>query len=86
MLSSPSGLTCDFEDNLLYKESLRISQANVRSTMIQYWEAHSRHASHAEVSLDSQGETLIQMELPEILDMLPDYRGKDVLELGAGIG
>ena len=65
---------------------ISIRQADVRNSMTQYWKVNSRHATHVEMSLDNQGESLTQMELPEILDMLPDYRGKDILELGAGIG
>ncbi len=60
--------------------------ADVRNNMTQFWQAHSSHASLEEMTLDSHAETLSQLEIPEILDMLPDYTGKDVLELGAGIG
>jgi len=36
--------------------------------------------------LDDTAEILTEKEVPEILDLLPQYTGKDVLELGAGIG
>ena len=39
-----------------------------------------------EMMLDSKAEHLTQHEHPEVLGMLPSIEGKDVLELGAGIG
>ena len=36
--------------------------------------------------LDSNAEELGKEEIPEVLSMLPDTSGMDVLELGAGIG
>ena len=51
-----------------------------------YWTEHSQSASLEEMMLDSNASTLNLEELPEILSYLPDYAGKEVVELGAGIG
>ncbi len=42
--------------------------------------------SEKEMMLDDGAELLGKVEIPEILSMLPEYEGRDVLELGAGIG
>ena len=54
--------------------------------MAEYWNEHSREASVKEMMLDEEAEVLGREEIPEILEMLPEYKDKDVLELGAGIG
>ena len=54
--------------------------------MTQYWSEHSQEATVKEMMLDEDAETIGREEVPEILEMLPEYEGKDVLELGAGIG
>jgi len=36
--------------------------------------------------LDSDAEELSKEEIPQVLSMLPDTTGMDVLDLGAGIG
>ena len=54
--------------------------------MTDYWSEHSTEGTVKEMMLDEEAELLGKEEIPEILDMLPDYTGKDVLELGAGIG
>ena len=54
--------------------------------MTEYWSEHSQDATVKEMMLDEQAETIGREEVPEILQMLPDYEGKDILELGAGIG
>lgn len=54
--------------------------------MTEYWQEHSKEASVEEMMLDSAAEELTKAETPEILSYLPDYRGRTVLELGAGIG
>ena len=59
---------------------------DVRGDMTRFWEAHSSNASLEEMTLDNRAQTLTELEVPEILDLLPHYNGKDVLELGAGIG
>ena len=57
-----------------------------RQTMETYWKHHAKDASVEEMMLDSNAEELGKEEIPEILSMLPDTTGMDVLELGAGIG
>ena len=58
----------------------------VREDMKLYWKKHSKEASEQKMMLNEKAEELGQMEIPEILNMLPDLTGKRVLELGAGIG
>ena len=58
----------------------------VRGKMTQYWSEHSQEATVREMMLDEEAETIGGEEVPEILEMLPEYEEKDVLELGAGIG
>ena len=57
-----------------------------REDMHAYWRQHSKDASVKEMMLDSNAEELGKEEIPEILSMVPDTTGMDVLELGAGIG
>lgn len=54
--------------------------------MAEFWKEHSIQASLQEMMLDSNAEELNKEELPEILSLLPDFSGKRVIELGAGIG
>lgn len=70
----------DEEDN----ETKRIRE--VRSQMTSFWKEHSTQASLQEMMLDTEAEKLSKEELPEILSYLPDFSGKRVFELGAGIG
>ncbi|KAK3086427.1 hypothetical protein FSP39_018332 [Pinctada imbricata] len=51
-----------------------------------YWKEHSQQATLEEMMLDSNASTLCVEEQPEIMSYLPDYAGKQVVELGAGIG
>ncbi|XP_005096334.1 phosphoethanolamine N-methyltransferase 3 isoform X2 [Aplysia californica] len=60
--------------------------AEVRQVMAAYWKEHSKQGSVEEMMLDNTAEELSKEELPEILSYLPEYAGKDVIELGAGIG
>lgn len=54
--------------------------------MESYWQHHAKDATVEEMMLDSNAEELGKEEIPEILSMIPDNAGMDVLELGAGIG
>ena len=54
--------------------------------MLNYWNKHSADCSIQEMMLDTNAETISDQELPEILSVLPDYTGYNILELGAGIG
>jgi len=40
----------------------------------------------ATCSTGSDVEAISELEVPEILSLLPDFAGKDILELGAGAG
>jgi len=60
--------------------------SEVRHAMTEFWKEHSKDGSMEEMMLDSKAEELSKDELPEILSYLPDFKGKDVVELGAGIG
>lgn len=57
-----------------------------RDQMTEFWNKHSQAQSVEEMMLDSKAEHLTQHEHPEVMGMLPCIKGKDVLELGAGIG
>ncbi|XP_070565554.1 uncharacterized protein [Ptychodera flava] len=62
-------------------------EENVRKTMQDFWTGYSHHgASVKEMLLDSAAEAIADPECQEILSMLPNYEGKRILELGAGIG
>lgn len=54
--------------------------------MTDFWQEHSQDGSLEEMMLDTNAAELTKHELPEILSYLPSWEGKDVLELGAGIG
>lgn len=60
--------------------------AQTREEMMEFWNKHSLAQSVEEMMLDSKAKHLTQHEHPEVLSMLPSIKGKDVLELGAGIG
>ena len=54
--------------------------------MTDYWKEHSKDGSVEEMMLDNHAAELSKEEMPEILSYLPEWQGKDVIELGAGIG
>ncbi|XP_076449925.1 uncharacterized protein LOC143286185 isoform X2 [Babylonia areolata] len=58
----------------------------VRSLMTSYWKEFADQATLNQMMLDSRAEELNKEERPEILSYLPDYTGKRIIELGAGIG
>lgn len=60
--------------------------ADVRVFMSNFWLEHSKEATIEMMMLDDKAAMLTQKEVPEILDLLPQYTGKHVLELGCGIG
>ncbi|GAA6093047.1 phosphoethanolamine methyltransferase isoform X2 [Tachysurus ichikawai] len=57
-----------------------------RRAMNAFWKEHSQNATVEEMMLDSNAQQLCKYEIPEILEILPNLEGIDVLELGAGIG
>ena len=57
-----------------------------RKRMQNYWVTHSVKASMEEMLLDTNANVISDNELPEILQLLPSFKSKTVLELGAGIG
>ncbi|XP_072423701.1 phosphoethanolamine methyltransferase, partial [Chiloscyllium punctatum] len=63
-----------------------MAEAGARKTMSDFWVKHSRKGTIEEMMLDSSAEVITEMEKPEILGMLPNFKGQRVLELGAGIG
>lgn len=63
-----------------------VASNQTRDQMTEFWNKHSMAQSVEEMMLDSKAETLTQHEHPEVMGMLPCIKGKDVLELGAGIG
>ncbi|XP_035680186.1 phosphoethanolamine N-methyltransferase 3-like isoform X2 [Branchiostoma floridae] len=65
---------------------IQVDHADVRVEMAEFWREQSHDGSLQEMMLDENADELDQEERPEILAMLPDLKGKRVLELGAGIG
>ncbi|XP_013395657.2 phosphoethanolamine N-methyltransferase 3 [Lingula anatina] len=59
---------------------------STRELMTLFWRGHSKEANLQEMFLDNEADHLAVTETPEILAMLPNYKDKDVVELGAGIG
>ncbi|DAZ96530.1 TPA: hypothetical protein N0F65_011207 [Lagenidium giganteum] len=59
---------------------------DTRSEMKSYWAEHGSNTTIETMMLDTNAKTLHEMEMPEILEKAPELRGKDVLELAAGIG
>ncbi|XP_062232050.1 phosphoethanolamine N-methyltransferase 1 [Phragmites australis] len=57
-----------------------------RKVQKSYWEEHSKDLTVEAMMLDSRAADLDKEERPEVLSLLPSYKGKSVLELGAGIG
>nr|XP_026694631.1 phosphoethanolamine N-methyltransferase-like isoform X2 [Ciona intestinalis] len=53
--------------------------------MEEFWATHAVGATACEMMLDSN-ENVSEPEVKEILQVLPNYEDKEVLELGAGIG
>ncbi|CAH0474093.1 unnamed protein product [Peronospora belbahrii] len=54
--------------------------------MKSYWTEHSSSADIEAMMLDSNAKILHEQEMPEIMEHAPSIKGKDVLELAAGIG
>lgn len=54
--------------------------------MTDYWAVHASETTNEKMMLDDNAETLGQYEIPEIISLLPEYKGRKLLELGAGIG
>ena len=63
-----------------------VETKQTRDQMTEFWNKHSMAQSVEEMMLDSKAEHLTQHEHPEVMGMLPCIKGKNVLELGAGIG
>uniref|UniRef100_A0A1D1XZA7 phosphoethanolamine N-methyltransferase n=1 Tax=Anthurium amnicola TaxID=1678845 RepID=A0A1D1XZA7_9ARAE len=57
-----------------------------REVQRSYWVEHSKDLTVNAMMLDSRASDLDREERPEVLSLLPPYKGKSVLELGAGIG
>ncbi|GJN15117.1 hypothetical protein PR202_gb02008 [Eleusine coracana subsp. coracana] len=55
-----------------------------RKVQKSYWEEHSKDLTVESMMLDSRATDLDKEERPEVLFILPSYKGKTVLELGAG--
>lgn len=71
---------------MLFSVAALVESNQTRDQMTEFWSKHSMAQSVEEMMLDSKAETLTQDEHPEVMGMLPCIKGKDVLELGAGIG
>lgn len=64
--------------------------SSTREAMSEFWREHSQAQSVEEMMLDTKAQVLTVDEQPEILSLLDTYggglEGKNILELGAGIG
>lgn len=63
-----------------------INGVEEREVQKSYWLEHSKDLTVEAMMLDSRASDLDKEERPEVLSLLPCYKGKSVLELGAGIG
>ncbi|KAI7749138.1 hypothetical protein M8C21_024364, partial [Ambrosia artemisiifolia] len=63
-----------------------VNGGDEREVQKSYWMEHSVELTLEAMMLDSMASELDKQERPEILSLLPPYEGKNVLELGAGIG
>lgn len=54
--------------------------------MKNYWMGYSQNANLPKMLCDSGGAEISKEELPEVLGLLPDLTGKNVLELAGGVG
>ncbi|XP_058107887.1 phosphomethylethanolamine N-methyltransferase-like isoform X2 [Magnolia sinica] len=57
-----------------------------RTVQKNYWLEHSVDLTVEAMMLDSRAADLDKEERPEVLSLLPSFKGKSLLELGAGIG
>ncbi|KAM0944378.1 putative phosphoethanolamine N-methyltransferase [Dioscorea sansibarensis] len=57
-----------------------------REVQKSYWIEHSQDLTVEAMMLDSRAADLDKEERPEVLSLIPPFKGKFVLELGAGIG
>ncbi|KAF6136865.1 hypothetical protein GIB67_043254 [Kingdonia uniflora] len=57
-----------------------------RNIQKNYWIEHSVDLTVEAMMLDSKAFDLDKEERPEVLSLLPPFKGKSILELGAGIG
>ncbi|XP_077244688.1 phosphoethanolamine N-methyltransferase 1-like [Tasmannia lanceolata] len=62
------------------------AQGEERAVQKNYWIEHSVDLTVEAMMLDSRASDLDKEERPEVLSLLPPFKGKSVLELGAGIG
>ncbi|GKV23689.1 hypothetical protein SLEP1_g33391 [Rubroshorea leprosula] len=62
------------------------ANAEEREIQKSYWIEHSADLTVEAMMLDSKASDLDKEERPEVLSLLPEYEGKSVVELGAGIG
>lgn len=58
----------------------------MRNVMKSYWTRHTAQASMEEMLMDSNAVRIAPEEMAEIFSLLPDLKGKVVLELACGIG
>ncbi|KAK7271196.1 hypothetical protein RJT34_26892 [Clitoria ternatea] len=66
--------------------SLAATPQDERGVQRSYWIDQTAELSVESMMLDSNASHLDKEERPEVLSLLPEYEGKSVVELGAGIG
>ncbi|KMZ62579.1 Phosphoethanolamine N-methyltransferase [Zostera marina] len=65
---------------------LGIEVLEERNVQKNYWIEHSKDLTVEAMMLDSRASDLDKEERPEVISLLPCFKGKSILELGAGIG
>ncbi|PIK34239.1 hypothetical protein BSL78_28931 [Apostichopus japonicus] len=63
-----------------------ISLGGTRQEMKSFWSGFKKDPSVKEMLLDTDASKMDAEELSEVLSLLPEWKGKRILELGGGIG
>lgn len=57
-----------------------------RNDFKHFWDTYSHNADNTAMMLNQNAEELEELDRVDILSCLPDLKGKDVVDIGAGIG
>ena len=72
--------------NFMDKLDISLVPIDDRQRIKDFWAKNSIMVNVKEMLLDTNAEALSNKELKEILSILPNLNGKNILELGSGIG
>lgn len=65
---------------------LLFASGGTRQEMKSFWSGFKKDPSVKEMLLDTDASKMDAEELSEVLSLLPEWKGKRILELGGGIG